>query len=120
MNRIGEISSSRDFQQMGQTSSVTQTEAIVKHTKEIAKELSSQSQRPKEEQLEQAVQGLNNLLKPYDSHLKFEYHEDLGEYYVTIVDDVSKEVIKEIPSKKLLDSYAAMADFLGILMDQKA
>ncbi|MBM7580158.1 flagellar protein FlaG [Jeotgalibacillus terrae] len=120
MNRIGEIGSSSNFQQVGQTSSATQSEAIVKHTKEIANELSRQSEKPKAEQLEKAVQGMNDLLKPYDSHLKFEYHEDLGEYYVTIVDDVSKEVIKEIPSKKLLDSYAAMADFLGILMDQKA
>ena len=42
------------------------------------------------------------FLTPLDTSLKFEFHEELNEYYVTIVDNTSNEVIKEIPPKKCL------------------
>ncbi|MCK6206013.1 flagellar protein FlaG [Bacillus infantis] len=69
--------------------------------------------------IEKVVKSINNFLEPSNSHLKFEFHEDLKEYYVTIVDDTTKEVIKEIPSKKLLDMYSAMKEYLGLLVDKK-
>ncbi|KIL76265.1 flagellar protein FlaG [Bacillus badius] len=78
------------------------------------------SQRmPNKEEMEKTVQGMNDFLKPSNTHLKFEFHEKLEEYYVTMVDDVTHEVIKEIPPKKLLDMYAAMKEYLGILVDRK-
>lgn len=69
--------------------------------------------------LEQVVNGLNEFLGPTNTHLKFEFHEKLREYYVTIVDNHSNEVVKEIPPKKMLDMYAAMTEYLGILVDRK-
>ncbi|MFK2825496.1 flagellar protein FlaG [Bacillus sp. B190/17] len=71
------------------------------------------------EEMEKIVLGMNDFLKPSNTHLKFEFHEKLEEYYVTMVDDVTHEVIKEIPAKKLLDMYAAMKEYLGILVDRK-
>ncbi|MGS2778865.1 flagellar protein FlaG [Robertmurraya sp. GLU-23] len=65
------------------------------------------------------VEGLNDFLTPAQTSLKFEYHEDLNEYYVTLVDDKTNEVVREIPSKKLLDIYAAMKDYIGIMIDKK-
>lgn len=54
---------------------------------------------------------MTDFLKASNSYLKFEFHDDLKVYYyVTLVDDKSNEVIREIPSKKLLDMYAAMTD----------
>ncbi|MEF7565025.1 flagellar protein FlaG [Bacillus infantis] len=83
----------------------------------------SQQQHPQliqsKENIEKVVTSINDFLKPANSHLKFEFHEDLKEYYVTIVDDNTKEVIKEIPSKKLLDMYSAMKEYLGLLVDKK-
>lgn len=73
----------------------------------------------KKQEIEDVVKSLNNFLKPSHSSLKFEYHEDLNEYYVTVVDDVTKEVIKEIPPKKLLDMYAAMTEYVGLMVDKK-
>ncbi|MDF0726081.1 flagellar protein FlaG [Cytobacillus sp. S13-E01] len=72
-----------------------------------------------EEKLKGMVEGLNDFLQPTHTSLKFELHEKLKEYYVTIVDETSKEVIREIPSKKLLDMYAAMTEFLGFVVDRK-
>ena len=70
-------------------------------------------------EMEKVVQGMNEFLKPSNTHLKFEFHDELQEYYVAIVDDITQEVVKEIPPKKLLDMYAKMTEFLGVLVDKK-
>ncbi|MUV39061.1 uncharacterized protein JNUCC1_02933 [Lentibacillus sp. JNUCC-1] len=69
--------------------------------------------------VETAVTKMNELAKPLKTDLKFQLHEDLNEYYVTVVNPVTHEVIKEIPPKKMLDMYAAMAEFMGLLVDEK-
>jgi len=51
--------------------------------------------------------------------LKFVLHEELNEYYVQVVDNDNNEVLREIPPKKLLDLYAAMAEYLGLLVDRR-
>ncbi|MFT0801502.1 flagellar protein FlaG [Bacillus swezeyi] len=69
-------------------------------------------------QLEKTVQGANNLLEPSQVHLQFELHEKLGEYYVQVVDNHTEEIIREIPPKEWLDFYAAMAEFMGLIVDK--
>jgi len=71
------------------------------------------------EKVSKVVDGLNEILMPSQTSLKFEYHEKLNEYYVTLVDDQTKEVVKEIPSKKMLDFYAAMTEAIGLMIDKK-
>lgn len=70
-------------------------------------------------QLEEIVQGMNKFMQPTHTSLKFELHEKLNQYFVKVIDDNTKEVVREIPPKKLLDMYAAMTEFLGILVDKK-
>ncbi|MFC4557521.1 flagellar protein FlaG [Virgibacillus kekensis] len=65
------------------------------------------------------VDKLNEFTEPLRTNLRFEFHEKLEEYYVTVVNPHTDEVIKEIPPKKLLDMYAAMAEFMGVLVDEK-
>ncbi len=102
-----------------QAKPVDKVERIVK-TKEMSKDKEESSQQNSKEQTEKVINGLNEFLKASNSHLKFEFHDGAKEYYVSIVDDQTNEVIKEIPSKKLLDMYAAMTDYLGLLVDRKA
>jgi len=83
-----------------------------KETKESPKELSK-------DQLEHIIKGMNEFLQPSQTALKFELHDELKEYYVQIVDERTKEVIREIPPKKLLDMYAAMMEFVGLIVDKK-
>jgi flagellar protein FlaG len=71
------------------------------------------------EQIKEIVESMNHFLKSSNTHLKFVFHDQLKEYYVEIVNDETNEVVKEIPPKKLLDIYAAMANYLGILVDKK-
>ena len=74
---------------------------------------------PSKEQVMDAIDGVNEGLKSVNTHIKFELHEKLNEYYVTVVDNITNEVIKEIPSKKWLDLYADMTEFVGLFVDKK-
>lgn len=71
------------------------------------------------EELQTKIKGLNDFLSTTKTALKFQLHEKLNEYYVTIIDENTKQVVREVPSKKLLDMYAAMQDLMGILIDKK-
>lgn len=74
---------------------------------------------PKRKTIEQAVDNLNNFLEPVRRNLKFELHDKLDKYYVTVIDSSTDEVIKEIPPKQILDMYAEMVEFMGLLVDRK-
>ncbi|WP_249871314.1 flagellar protein FlaG [Oceanobacillus saliphilus] len=71
------------------------------------------------ENLEMAISKFNDFIEPLRRNLKFELHDRLDKYYVTVIDSSTNEVIKEIPPKKMLDMYAEMADFMGFLIDKK-
>jgi flagellar protein FlaG len=80
----------------------------------------SPSQPPlSKEKLEEVVNGLNEFLQPSHTSVKFALHDELNEYYVQVIDEKTNEVIREIPPKKLLDVYAAMMEFVGLLVDRK-
>lgn len=96
---------------------------VIPKIKEISQEQQNQpqpqSQAPTKENLDKVINSMNDFLKASNSHLKFQYHDGLKKYYVSIVDDITNEVVKEIPPRKLLDMYAAMTDYLGLLVDRK-
>lgn len=71
-------------------------------------------------QVEKSVAKLNDFIDPIQTNLKFVFHEDLHEYYVTVVDPITNEVVREIPPKKILDMVAKMTEFVGVLVDKKA
>ncbi|WP_420825694.1 flagellar protein FlaG [Thalassobacillus pellis] len=112
---------SKLLQQPSHTSSITSLQDKKVQTEEI-----KQTNEPQEEQDEiqkekakGIVEGLNEFLLPSKTSLKFEFHEKLDEYYVTLIDSRTKEVVKEIPPKRLLDIYAAMAEQLGFIVDNR-
>jgi flagellar protein FlaG len=76
-------------------------------------------QEVSKERLEEIVKGMNEFLQPSQTSLKFELHDALKEYYVQIIDERTKEVVREIPPKKLLDMYATMMQFVGLVVDKK-
>lgn len=71
------------------------------------------------EEIEKKVNSLNKFIEASSSKVKFQYHEQLGEYFVQLVDSTTNEVVKEIPPKKMLDMYAEMLDIMGIFVDRK-
>lgn len=88
------------------------------------KKIEAQPEKRRDEKLSDneakaMTDSMNDFLVSADSQLRFVYHDGLSEYYVTIVDSVTDEVIREIPSKKLMDIHAAMKEFVGLLIDRK-
>ncbi|MGB2870893.1 flagellar protein FlaG [Psychrobacillus psychrotolerans] len=71
------------------------------------------------DQAKYMTESMNKFLEGSNSELRFEFHEKLNEYYVTIVDPKTHVVIKEIPSKKLMDAHAAMREFNGLFVNKK-
>lgn len=94
---------------------MTKVESIKDHGHEQA---SRERDLPVKEAKELTA-GINKFLESVDTQLRFKMHEELNEYYVTIVDSKTDEVIREIPSKKLLDMHAEMRKFVGLLIDRK-
>lgn len=86
--------------------------------------IQAEGQAPKEQHLpaEQArklTESMNRFLETASTQLRFKFHDELKEYYVTIVNPQTDEVVREIPSKKLMDFHAAMRDLVGLLVDRK-
>lgn len=55
-----------------------------------------------------------------NQHLSFGYEERSNRMYVQIKDNVSGEVIREIPSRKLIEQQADMSEMIGMILDRNA
>jgi flagellar protein FlaG len=59
-----------------------------------------------------------NLGMIHDVDLQFSVHEASGEIMVTVRDETSGEVIREIPPSEMLDLAAKLGEMVGLLFDQ--
>lgn len=71
-------------------------------------------------EVEKSVEKLNKFLEDEKVHVEYEFHDKLKQLMIKIIDDDTKEVIQELPPKKILDMVAKMCEMVGILMDKKA
>ena len=74
----------------------------------------------KEIDVEKAVDKLNKFLEDENVHAEYSIHDKLRDVMIKIVNSDTKEVILEIPPKKILDMVAKMCEMVGILVDKKA
>ena len=65
------------------------------------------------------VDTANDLLKTNRTSAKFKYHEATKQVSIKIIDDVTQEVIKEIPPEKSIEMLKKMLELTGILVDEK-
>jgi len=59
-----------------------------------------------------------NLGMIHDVDLQFSVHEASGEIMVTVRDESSGEVIREIPPSEILDLAAKLGEMVGLIFDQ--
>lgn len=79
----------------------------------------NQSSFPGEQKLIEAIEKSNPDVKLENSHLKFSIHEETKAIMIKIVDDETNEVIKEIPSEKILDMVADIIERFGLFVDKR-
>ena len=82
---------------------------------------SGQNQNPSnqmsDEIIKRAIQELNK--KDVKVESQFGIHEGTNRIMIKIVDKETKEVIKEVPSEKLLDMVAKVWEYAGLFVDEK-
>ena len=70
-------------------------------------------------ELDHALNKINNFLKDEHTHAEYSYYKELKTTTIKIIDEDTKEVILEVPPKKILDMVASMMRQVGLL-DKKA
>ncbi|MFL0197090.1 flagellar protein FlaG [Clostridium sp. WILCCON 0269] len=73
----------------------------------------------KPEDAKKAVDKLNKLMEDTPTHLEYEIHGKFNDVIVKVIDDKTKEVVKEIPSKKIVDMVDKLCELAGLFMDKK-
>lgn len=114
------------------TPKTTSTETQLKETQDIkieqaqaqtkvenAKAQGESKEAISKEQIEKAVNTMNDVLEVQQKASKFVFHEGLDKYYVRLVDSKTEEVIKEIPPERLLDAFYEMQKLAGMIVDEK-
>jgi len=71
------------------------------------------------DEISQITDGLNKFMETINTDLKFEIHEKTNRVIVQVVDSKDQRVIKEFPPHELLDTLAAISDYVGVLLDKK-
>ena len=121
---VGHIGGANGTQQIGATVKSAAPDRGVAVAAVQPVSVQNEQQKGEERELpvqkaQQMTDSMNKFLESVNTQLRFKLHDDLKEYYVTIVDSNTDEVVREIPSKKLMDIYASMKEFVGLLIDRK-
>lgn len=80
----------------------------------------SQDQPVSAEEIAKAIQEVNKTLALHNTRLEFSIHEKTKGIIVKVMDEKTGEVIREVPSKKVLDMVAMTWEELGLIVDEKA
>ena len=99
------------------------TEVAVPQVQKIETKTSADNNTKKQEyskkDVDNAVNKINNFLKEEKTHAEYTYNEEMKTMMVKVIDENTKEVVLEIPPKKILDMIASMLRQVGLL-DKKA
>ncbi|MEA1945816.1 MAG: flagellar protein FlaG [Thermodesulfobacteriota bacterium] len=68
---------------------------------------------------ELAVDVLKNLNIMHNVDLRFSVHKASGQMMITVIDESTGKVIREIPSSEILELAAKMDEMVGMIFDQK-
>lgn len=101
----------------------TSTEVAVPQVQKVETQSSevndSKNQEYSQKDLDDALKKINNFLKDDKIHAEYSYHKELKTLMVKVIDENTKEVLLEIPPKKILDMVASMMKQVGLL-DRRA
>ena len=81
---------------------------------------SDSTTKPKPEELDQAIKAVNEFVKPFNNALNFSVDQESKTTVVKVIDQSTKEVIRQIPSEEMLALAKALDTMKGLLIQQKA
>ena len=71
------------------------------------------------EKINRIAEAMNSYVQSVQRDLSIRVHEETGEIIVRVTSQESGKVIREIPSKELLDLAARVEEMAGTLFDEK-
>lgn len=74
----------------------------------------------RKKELQKSVSKLNKLLNKEHARAEYKVHDKFGDIMVKIVNTDTKEVLLEVPPKKILDLVAKLCELAGVVFDKKA
>ena len=80
----------------------------------------SENSEEQMENLDDAIEKLNETANIFHRSLKFSINEDAKRTKISVINTDTKEVIREIPSEEVLDMVTRMRDYLGLIFDKEA
>jgi len=86
---------------------------------ESKKEAPSAREEIPREEVEKGVEKLNRLMGIIDKRYEYSIHENSHRLSVKIVDQLSGEVLAEIPSKRALDILDSFSQMAGLFFDKR-
>lgn len=119
--RIDNVNSGMEFQKI-ETVEVTKEISKVKadNATNMNNNMNEREDKTKEKQLIKEISKMDNNVLFQNTSLKFAIHDKTNEVMVKVINEDTDEVIREIPSEKVLDMVAAMLERTGLFLDTKA
>lgn len=71
------------------------------------------------EYLESLASDASEAILVVNRELSFRVHEGTGRPFIQLIESETKEVIREIPSEKMLDVVAGIWEMVGLIVDRK-
>ncbi len=71
-------------------------------------------------EIEKAVTRINDYVQNIQRKLHFSIDEESGKTVIKVIDSSTDELIRQIPSEKLLAVSQALEEFSGLLLEAKA
>lgn len=84
-----------------------------------SQEESAKNTQEQNEKIRKSVEQLNKNMKHQHVEAQFGIHEATNRVTIKIVDQDTKEVIREVPPEKTLDMIAKAWELAGLLVDEK-
>ena len=87
---------------------------------ETAKAVEKPAAQPSQEEVKEAVANINKSMKALSQSLEFSIDQDSNRTIVKVVDQTTKEVIRQIPTPEALEISKALDTVQGLLIKQTA
>lgn len=111
---------SNDVQYESNSNNTVDTNLKVSQTDTTVKINGSQDKKVDEKNVKDAVDKLNKLFEGTSTHVEYEAVGKTRRLSIRIVNSETKEVITELPPKKIIQMIDRLCEIAGIMVDEKA
>jgi flagellar protein FlaG len=96
------------------------TSAIAEKASSVPVQIANPVQQTSPAQVSQALQSINKALETMAQNLEFSVDEDSRRTIVKVIDQQTKEVIRQMPTAEAVEISKALDKLQGLLIRQKA